>query len=64
LVPQALTPDKRSEQIMQKVHGHIVENSVEARAGHRDSPVLAVALVSTILAFIVLGGVWLSFFGH
>jgi hypothetical protein len=49
---------------MQKVHGHIVESGIEARAGHRDRPVLAVAVVSTILAFVVLGGVWLGFFAH
>jgi hypothetical protein len=49
---------------MEKVHGHIVESGVEARAGFRDRPVLVVAVVSTLLGLVVLGGIWLEFFAH
>jgi hypothetical protein len=49
---------------MEKVQGHTVETGVEARAGFRDRPVLVITAVSTVLAFIVLGGLWLGFFAH
>jgi hypothetical protein len=63
-VPQALSCDNARELIMEKVQGHTVETGVEARAGFRDRPVLVITAVSTVLAFIVLGGLWLGFFAH
>ncbi len=43
--------------------GHQVESAVEARAGFLDRPVLVVLSVSTVLAVVALGAIWLSF-GH
>ena len=45
---------------MQKEAGHIVETPVEARAGYLDHPVLVVLCVSTIVAALAMGLVWLG----
>jgi hypothetical protein len=54
---------KAKEQIMREESGRKVETSVEARAGFLDRPVLIVLGVSLALALVVLGGLWLGFFG-
>ena len=41
--------------------GHQVETAVEARAGFLDRPVLVVLCVSTMVAALALGAVWLGF---
>jgi hypothetical protein len=51
------------KQIMREESGRKVETSVEARAGFLDRPVLIVLGVSLALALVVLGGLWLGFFG-
>jgi hypothetical protein len=38
--------------------GEIVESATEARQGYLGKPVLVVLVASTVLALIVLGGVW------
>jgi hypothetical protein len=45
--------------------GHQVETAVEARAGFLDRPVLVVLCVSTVLAALVLGAIWIgmTFYG-
>jgi hypothetical protein len=43
--------------------GHQVESAVDARAGFLDRPVLVVTCISTVLAVVALGAIWLSF-GH
>jgi hypothetical protein len=51
------------EQIMHEERGRKVETSVEARAGFLDRPVLIVLGVSLALGLVVLGALWLGFFG-
>jgi hypothetical protein len=46
---------------MHKEAGHQVESAVEARAGFLDRPVLVILCVSTIVAALALGAVWLGF---
>ena len=46
--------------IVHKEVGHSVESAVEARAGYLDRPVLVVLCVSTIVAALVLAGVWIG----
>jgi hypothetical protein len=46
---------------MRDEEGCKVETAVEARAGHRDPPVLVVLCVSLTLGVIVLGALWLGF---
>jgi fumarate reductase subunit C len=50
---------------MHKEAGHQVESAVEARAGFLDRPVLVVLCVSTLVAALMLGAVWIgmTFFG-
>jgi hypothetical protein len=43
-------------------HGQIVETPTEARQGERGPSVLALLMVSTGLAVLVLGLVWFVFF--
>jgi hypothetical protein len=43
---------------MRDVAGHKVETAVEARQGFLDRPVLIIVTVSTLLAIVVLGGLW------
>ena len=38
--------------------GEVVETATEARQGFLDRPVLVVLVVSTVLAFVVLGVLW------
>lgn len=45
---------------MHKEAGHQVETAVEARAGFLDRPVLVVLCVSTIVAALMLGGIWIG----
>jgi hypothetical protein len=45
---------------MHKEAGHQVETAVEARAGFLDRPVLVVLCVSTIVAALALGAVWVG----
>ncbi len=45
---------------MHKEAGHLVESSVEARGGYLDHPVLVVLCVSTIVAALAMGVVWLG----
>ena len=46
--------------VMHKEAGHQVETAVEARAGFLDRPVLVVLCVSTIVAALMLGGIWIG----
>ena len=46
---------------MRHEQGHTVETAVEARAGFRDRPVLAVLCISLALGIIILGALWLGF---
>ncbi len=48
---------------MKDAGGHEVETAVEARAGFLDRPVLVVLCVSTAVAVVVLGLLWLGFAG-
>ncbi|HET9904894.1 MAG TPA: hypothetical protein VFQ27_14450 [Xanthobacteraceae bacterium] len=41
-------------------HGEVVETAREARQGYLDRPVLAVLILGTALALVVLGALWLS----
>jgi hypothetical protein len=43
--------------------GRKVETAVEVRAGFLDRPVLVVLCASLALGVVVLGALWLSFFG-
>jgi hypothetical protein len=47
---------------MRKEGEHVVETPVEARAGYLDRPVLAVLVVSTILAAGLFAFVYLAYF--
>jgi predicted outer membrane lipoprotein len=49
---------------MREESGRKVETSVEARAGFLDRPVLIVLGVSLALGFVILGALWLGFFGQ
>ena len=40
--------------------GQEVETAVEARAGFLDRPVLVILCVSTVLAAVAMGAVWLG----
>ena len=55
--------DARKEQMMREEKGRKVETSVEARAGFLDRPVLIVLGASLALGLVVLGALWLGFFG-
>ena len=46
---------------MRDAAGHKIETAVEARAGFLDRPVLVVLCVSTALAVVALGAIWLGF---
>ena len=50
---------------MHKEAGHQIESAVEARAGFLDRPVLVILCVSTIVAALAMGVVWIgmTFFG-
>ena len=48
---------------MREESGRKVETSVEARAGFLDRPVLIVLGASLALGLVVLGALWLGFFG-
>lgn len=53
---------KRSEDTMaSKQHGQIVETPTEARQGERGPSVLALLVISTGLAIVILGIVWFVF---
>jgi hypothetical protein len=43
-------------------HGVIVETPTEARQAERGPSILAILTVSTVLAVLILGGIWLVFF--
>jgi hypothetical protein len=43
-------------------HGHIVETPTEARQGEPGPSVLALVIVSTGLAILVLSALWYAFF--
>ena len=43
--------------------GRKVETAVEARAGFLDRPVLLVLCASLALGVVILGALWLGFFG-
>jgi hypothetical protein len=45
-----------------KQHGHIVETSQEARQAERGPSVFALLTISTGLAVVILGALWLVFF--
>jgi hypothetical protein len=45
-----------------KKHGVIVETPTEARQAEPGRSILAILTVSTVLAVLVLGGVWWAFF--
>jgi hypothetical protein len=45
-----------------KKHGIIVETPTEARQAEPGPSVLALLTVSTLLAVLILGGVWYAFF--
>jgi hypothetical protein len=45
-----------------KKHGVIVETPTEARQAEPGPSILLVLAVSTVLAVLVLGGVWWAFF--
>ena len=47
---------------MKKENGRVVETAVEARAGFLDRPVMAVLVVSTLLAAIAFAVVYLAYF--
>lgn len=49
--------------IMRDEGGRKVETAVEARAGFLDRPVLLVLCVSLVLGVVILGALWLGFFG-
>ena len=60
-MPAALMLRKNTgDNLMRDATGHKVETAVEARAGFLDRPVLVVLCVSTVLAAIVMGGIWLG----
>ncbi|MGN6309110.1 MAG: hypothetical protein ACTHNN_06080 [Xanthobacteraceae bacterium] len=44
-----------------KQHGHIVETPTEARQGERGPSVLALLVISTGLAIVILGIIWFVF---
>lgn len=44
-----------------KQHGQIVETSTEARQGERGPSVLALLVISTGLAVVILGVIWFVF---
>lgn len=46
---------------MRNIEGREVETGVEARAGFLDRPVLVVLVVSTVLAALAMGAIWLGF---
>jgi hypothetical protein len=50
----------------QRATGEVVETGREARQGYLDRPVLAVLVVSLILAGVILGALWAGgyFIGH
>jgi hypothetical protein len=43
-----------------QAHGEVVETAREARQGYLGRPVLVVLVVSTGLALLVLGALWLA----
>ena len=45
-----------------KKHGIIVETAIEARQAEPGPSVLALLIVSTCLAVLILAGVWFAFF--
>jgi hypothetical protein len=47
-----------------KKHGAIIETPTEARQAEPGPSILLVLAISTILAVLVLGGVWWAFFRH
>ena len=49
---------------MRNEGGHIVETSVEARAGFLDRPTLAVLIVSTGLTIGLFGAIYIGFFAQ
>jgi hypothetical protein len=49
---------------MHEEAGHIVETSVEARAGFLDRPTLVVLIVSTSLMIGVFAVLYIGFFGR
>jgi hypothetical protein len=52
----------RSEDAMvTKEHGQIVETPTEARQGERGPSVLALLVISTGLAIVILGVIWFAF---
>jgi hypothetical protein len=53
--------DRRGSNIMRNIEGREVETGVEARAGFLDRPVLVVLVVSTVLAALAMGAIWLGF---
>ena len=44
-----------------KEHGQIVETPTEARQGERGPSVLALLVISTGLAIVILGMIWFAF---
>jgi hypothetical protein len=46
---------------MPEIRGHEVETAVEARAGFLDRPVLVVLGVSTVVAALVMGAIWFTY---
>jgi hypothetical protein len=45
-----------------KKHGLIIETPTEARQAEPGPSVLAVLVISTVFAVLILGGVWFAFF--
>jgi hypothetical protein len=45
-----------------KKHGIITETATEARQAEPGPSVLALLMISTCLAVLVLGGIWFAFF--
>jgi hypothetical protein len=61
LIPRAFKPTWNK--IMRDEAGRKVETAVEARAGFLDRPVLLVLCASLALGVVILGALWLGFFG-
>jgi hypothetical protein len=58
----SLVGGKRSEDTMAtKQHGQIIETPTEARQGERGPSVLALLVISTGLAIVILGMIWFVF---
>jgi hypothetical protein len=59
--PGVYIAQQHGSDVMRDTAGHEVETAVEARAGFLDRPVLVVLCVSTVLAALAMGAIWLGF---